>query len=144
MDAALEELGVVRGALRRDIDAREVERRLMLRLDKAAWVAVNLRGSRAVVEIQERVVPPERIDDRTPHNVVAAKPGFITYLEVYNGQPTVKAGDSVEAGDILVSGIMEDKKLRDRTVHARAKVLAQTQEKLAVEVPYLQDRKSVV
>lgn len=143
VDAALEELGVVRGALRRDIDAREVERRLMLRLDKAAWVAVNLRGSRAVVEIQERVVPPERIDDRTPHNVVAAKPGFITYLEVYNGQPTVKAGDSVEAGDILVSGIMEDKKLRDRTVHARAKVLAQTQEKLAVEVPYIQETYSV-
>ena len=39
--AALTELGVRRGALRRDIDAREVERMLMLRLDKAAWVAVK-------------------------------------------------------------------------------------------------------
>lgn len=143
VETALRELGVVQGALRRDIDAREVERQLMLRLDKAAWVAVNLRGSRAVVEIQERVVPPERIDDRTPHNVVAAKPGFITYLEVYNGQPTVKAGDSVEAGDILVSGIMEDKKQRNRTVHARAKVLAQTREELSVEVPYLQESYTV-
>lgn len=139
VDAALQELGVVRGALRRDIDARETERMLMLRLDKAAWVAVNLRGSRAVVEIQERVIPPERIDDRVPHNVVAAKPGFITYMEVYNGQPTVKVGDSVEAGEILVSGIMEDKKLRDRTVHARARVMAQTRESLQVEVPYLQE-----
>lgn len=143
VDAALRELGVVRGAFRRGIDAREVERLLMLRLDKAAWVAVNLRGSRAVVEIQERVVPPERIDDRVPHNVVAAKPGFITYLEVYNGQPTVKAGDSVDAGEILVSGIMEDKKQRNRTVHARAKVVAQTQEELRVEVPYLQESYTV-
>lgn len=143
VDSALRELGVVRGALRRDIDPREVERLLMLRLDKAAWVAVNLRGSRAVVEIQERVVPPERIDDRVPHNVVAAKPGFITYMEVYNGQPTVKAGDSVDAGEILVSGIMEDKKLRNRTVHARAKVLAQTREELRVEVPYLQEEYTV-
>ena len=141
--AALTELGVRRGALRRDIDAREVERMLMLRLDKAAWVAVNLRGSSAVVEILERVVPPERIDDQVPHNVVAAKPGFITYLEVYNGQPTVKAGDSVDVGEILVSGIMEDKKGRNRTVHARAKVLAQTQEKLQVEVPYLQESQRV-
>jgi len=139
VDTALRELGVVRGALRRDIDAREVERLLMLRLDKAAWVAVNLRGSRAVVEIQERVVPPDRIDDQVPHNVVAAKPGFITYMEVYNGQPTVEVGDSVDAGEILVSGIMEDKKLRNRTVHARAKVVAQTQEELRVEVPYLQE-----
>lgn len=143
VDTALRELGVTRGALRRDIDAREVERLLMLRLDKAAWVAVNLRGSRAVVEIQERVVPPERIDDRVPHNVVAARPGFITYMEVYNGQPAVKAGDSVDAGEILVSGIMEDKKLRNRTVHARAKVLAQTQEELRVEVPYLQEEYTV-
>ena len=141
--AALTELGVRRGALRRDIDAREVERMLMLRLDKAAWVAVNLRGSSAVVEILERVVPPERIDDQVPHNVVAAKPGFITYLEVYNGQPTVKAGDSVDVGEILVSGIMEDKKGRNRTVHARAKVLAQTQERLQVEVPYLQESQRV-
>ena len=141
--AALEELGVRRGALRRDIDARQVERMLMIRLDKAAWVAVNLRGSSAVVEILERVVPPERVDDRVPHNVVAAKPGFITYLEVYSGQPTVKAGDSVDAGEILVSGIMEDKKGRNRTVHARAKVMAQTREELRVEVPYLQKEQKV-
>lgn len=141
--AALEELGVRRGALRRDIDARQVERMLMIRLDKAAWVAVNLRGSSAVVEILERVVPPERVDDRVPHNVVAAKPGFITYLEVYNGQPTVKVGDSVDAGEILVSGIMEDKKGRNRTVHARAKVMAQTREELRVEVPYLQEEQKV-
>ncbi len=140
---ALEELGVRRGALRRDIDARQVERMLMIRLDKAAWVAVNLRGSSAVVEILERVVPPERVDDRVPHNVVAAKPGFITYLEVYNGQPTVKVGDSVDAGEILVSGIMEDKKGRNRTVHARAKVMAQTREELRVEVPYLQEEQKV-
>lgn len=140
---ALEELGVRRGALRRDIDARQVERMLMIRLDKAAWVAVNLRGSSAVVEILERVVPPERVDDRIPHNVVAAKPGFITYLEVYNGQPTVKVGDSVDAGEILVSGIMEDKKGRNRTVHARAKVMAQTREELRVEVPYLQEEQKV-
>lgn len=141
--AALEELGVRRGALRRSIDAREVERRLMIRLEEAAWVAVNLRGSRAVVEIQERVAPPERIDDRVPHNVVAAKPGFITYMEVYNGQPTVRAGDSVDAGEILVSGIMEDKKARNRTVHARARVMAQTREELRVEVPYLRESYTV-
>ena len=136
--AALEELGVHKGVLRRDIDAREVERRLLIRLDKAAWVAVNLRGSRAVVEIMERVVPPERIDDDIPHNVVAKKPGFITYLEVYNGQPTVKVGDSVDVGEILVSGIMEDKKGRSRTVHARGKIVAQSREELRVEVPYTQ------
>ena len=47
--AALEELGVRRGVLRRDIDAREVERRLMIRLDEAAWVAVNLQIGRAHV-----------------------------------------------------------------------------------------------
>ena len=135
----LEELGVRRGALRRDIDARRVERLLMIRLDEAAWVAVNLRGSTAVVEIQERVAPPEPIDDDVPHNVAAAKPGFITYMEVYSGQPTVKAGDSVDTGEILVSGIMEDQEGRSRTVHARAKVLAQTRETLSVEVPYREE-----
>ncbi len=135
----LRDLGVRRGVLRDSIDAVDVARQMILRLPDLSWAAVNLRGSVATVEVKERVEPPVRVDDQVPHNVVAQKTGFITAMEVYEGQPTVKVGDSVAAGDILVSGIMEDKNGRSRTVHARARVVAQTRESLSLPIPYEQE-----
>lgn len=137
--AVLSDLGVRRGVLRSSIDAVDVARQMILRLPDLSWAAVNLQGSVATVEVKERVIPPVRVDDGVPHNVVSQKTGFITYMEVYDGQPTVKVGDSVAAGDILVSGIMEDKNGFSRTVHARAKVVAQTRETLSLLIPYQQE-----
>ncbi|MEG0754218.1 MAG: sporulation protein YqfD, partial [Angelakisella sp.] len=88
------------------------------------------------VEIRERDMPPERVDTIVPHNIVATKSGYITNMMVYEGQPLVKNGDSVLAGDILVSGIMEDVNGKNRTVHARAKIEAQIEDSLAVTVPF--------
>ena len=132
----LDDLGVRRGVLRSSIDAVDVARQMVLRLPDLSWAAVNLQGSVATVEVRERVAPPARVDDDVPHNVLAKETGFITYMEVYEGQPTVQVGDSVAAGDILVSGIMEDKNGFSRTVHARAKIVAQTRETLSLRIPY--------
>ncbi len=137
--AVLSDLGVRRGTLRRSVDAVDVARQMMLRLPDLSWAAVNLRGSIATVEVRERVIPPKRVDDKTPFNVVSTRDGYITYMEVYEGQPTVKVGDSVLTGDILVSGIMEDKNAKSRTVHARAKIVAQTRETLTLTIPYSQE-----
>lgn len=138
ISALLQEMNIRPGVLRSSIDTREAERRLLIRLENAAWTAVNLRGSIAQIEIQERVVPPVTQNDDIPHNIVAAKTGYITYLEIYNGQTLVSVGDSVEAGQILVSGITEDRNGRNRLLHARGKVVAQTEESLSVQIPLTQ------
>ena len=56
-----------------------------------------------------------------PTNLVAAETGFITRIEVRNGNAVVKVGDSVRAGDLLVSGIMDNKVGESRTAHARGR-----------------------
>lgn len=134
--ATLSELGVHRGAFRHSLNARAIERDMLIRNEAIRWVGVNLHGSRAVVEVREREDVPKPLDILKPTNVVASKGGFITRMDVYEGYPTVKSGDSVLPGDILVSGIMENGKQQSRTVHARAQVLAQVEESLAVTVPY--------
>lgn len=135
--AALEELGVHKGVWRGSIDSRNLERRLLTRFDQAAWVGVNLRGSTARIEFQERTPPPERIDDDRPHNVTAARTGYIQRLEVYNGQAVVVPGDTVCEGDILISGITEDKNGAARLLHARGRVIAQYVHTLSVTEPYV-------
>ena len=132
----LADLGVRRGVYGRSVDARDVERRLIVANDELSWVAVNIRGSTAEIEVRERTVAPNKIDKTTPHNVVAGKSGFIIEMDVYEGQPIVKRGDSVVEGDILVSGIMEDKVQKSRTVHARASIQAQIEDSIAVTIPY--------
>ena len=116
--AALAEYGVRSGALASGIDARTVERQMQIRFEEIAWITVNVEGSRVTAIIEETVPPPAVVEDGIPTNLIAAETGFITKVEVQNGNPVVKPGDSVQAGDLLVSGIMDNKVGESRTARA--------------------------
>lgn len=132
----LESLGVRPGCLRRSINTRMTERSMLVQVDDLAWIAINLRGSTATVEVKERTIPPKRIDDDgAPANIIAAKTGQIKQIEAYVGQSLVKVGDTVVAGDILVSGITEDQKGNNDLKQARAKIIAQVEETLEISIP---------
>lgn len=136
----LSEQGVRPGVLTSSIDVRRVERHMMMELKELGWVALNLRGSTAEVQIKERVMPPVPVNRQEPCNVVAARAGQITEMRVYTGQNMVAVGDAVAEGDILVSGVVQD---ADRDIHlvsARADILAETARTLQVEVPLEQQK----
>lgn len=136
--AALAEYGVHPGVLAGKIDARTVERRMQIRFAEIAWITVNVEGSRVTAILEEAVPPPAVVEDGIPTNLIAGETGFITRLEVQNGNAVVKPGDSVLAGDLLVSGIMDNKMGESRLAHARGRVYAQVRERLEIFVPYEQ------
>ena len=136
--AALAEYGVHPGVLARKIDARTVERRMQIRFAEIAWITVNVEGSRVTAILEEAVPPPAVVEDGIPTNLIAGETGFITRVEVQNGNAVVKPGDSVLAGDLLVSGIMDNKMGESRLAHARGRVYAQVRERLEIFVPYEQ------
>ena len=136
--SALQELGVHRGTFRERVDVRNVERQMMLRLEDLSWVAVNLKGSTASIRVRERVLPPEILDVTTPSNIVSSSAGYITAMDVYEGQAVVDVGDAVAEGELLVSGIMEDGNGKNRTVRSRAKITARVEDTLAVTIPLTQ------
>ena len=131
--------GVHIGSWASRVNAREVERRMMVSFDEIAWVAVNIDGSTATVVIEEAVIPPAAIDDNIPTNVVAGKAGYITRIEAYDGNKVVAVGDTVLPGQLLISGIMDNKMGESRTAHARGHIIAQTRETLSVTVSYRQE-----
>jgi similar to stage IV sporulation protein len=133
----LAEYGVSIGTATRSIDPWTVEHRLLLCDDRIAWVTVNLRGSTAEIVLSECVAPPETIDPSDRYaNVVAAEDGQICVLELYTGQALVKVGDTVSAGDVIVSGITDDQYGNARLKYARAKVIANVYHETTVTVPF--------
>lgn len=133
----LRECGVYEGAYMRGIDSFEAERQMMLLLPDISWIAVNLRGSTASVELRERSLPPEIIDDNTPCNVVAARTGQIVEMEVYDGEPVLRVGDTVEEGQLVVSSFVGGIRNREigRLVHARARIIVEFTEDVEIRIP---------
>lgn len=116
------------GKFRKNIDVRTIEREMLLKFKKISWVSINILGSKINIEINERTLPPKKLDIGEPCNIVASKKGIIKNIEAYQGQNLVEIGDFVEKNQILVSGILEDKSLNNTPVYARARAIATVEE----------------
>lgn len=134
----INENGLKIGSFSKSIDAKGLEQSILLKYDDISWVAVNIKGSKAVLEVKESKKPPEIIAHNQTVNVVSTQTGVITNMEVYNGIPVVKKGDIVKKGDLLVSGIVETKLGVTIPKHARAKIEAEVEKTLEVRVPMKQ------
>lgn len=126
IEAELKSFGVYRGASVSQIEEKSVQNLMMTRIDELAWIGVNIKGSRVFVEVKERLDTKQNFDADIPCNIVALRDGRISGLEVASGQTTVKIGEFVEKGDLLVSGVMDSKVVGLRYEHSAGKVFAET------------------
>lgn len=135
----LKEQGVSIGTFRYTIDPQDVERQIIISDSHFTWAALNIKGCTATLLVRETLGPTEILDVQTPFNVVASHNGFIVEMQPYEGQSQVKVGDSVQQGQLLVSGIREDVNQKTRLVHARARVIAQVSDQVNIEIPYTRE-----
>ncbi len=136
----MEGLGLRAGVMKSSLDISTMELEGLKKLNELSWLSVNIRGSVATIEVRERTMPPEMLDEKTPCNVIASADGYIVRLEAYEGSTKVQIGDSVVKGDLLISGIMESKLETTRFVHARGIVIANTSRVVETEVPLQQEK----
>ncbi len=123
---ALADCGVEQGAFWPGISADLVRSRMMLAMPELAWMTVNISGSRASVLLVERVEKPEILPENRAADLVAGRAGIVRSLSVRNGKPLVQPGDTVAAGEILVSGRMDSAVGELRKVWADGRVIADT------------------
>jgi len=140
--AAVEKAGVRFGTFGPSISQEDVRSIALLELPQLAWLTVNFNGSRAEIIVRERVEKPEMLEDSKPADIVAAKSGIITEQYVCRGQELFKAGDTVLAGEKLVSGVQTNRQGGQYRVHAVAQVYARTWYELSARIPavYYQKR----
>ncbi len=126
--ACLAEEGIVRGALRTEIDWAKAENKIYDTFPQVTWAQLVYSGRMVILNIAETNhdvygidVPSERTgehnsedissEERKYTDVVAACDGYVEEIHAYWGKAMVEKGDYVEAGQILISGRMESEKL---------------------------------
>lgn len=120
------ELGIHVGTRKSKIHASEIAEEITEKIETLSWAAVNVDFSRVIIEVREATPKPEMSDMKTPSNIIAAEDGVLTRLDVYSGTPMQLEGSAILKGDLLISGIMENKdnseRLKGASGHAYARV----------------------
>ncbi len=125
----LYENGIKPGALKFSINPDSVVDNIMLGINDLSRISVSVRGTRVFVNVSERVKPPDLIDKNLPCNLVAAKDGVIYSIVAKEGLETVKIGETVTKGQLLVTGTIENVKNPEAPplmVHSMGSVKART------------------
>ncbi len=130
----LAECGLEEGSRISRLDEDEVIADYLMLDDTVAFAAVHLNGVVAEVELipYEGKAKPENKGE--PCNIIATEDALITDMIVYSGRALVKVGQTVHAGDILVSGIVTDAE-GTRLVKASADIRGQRSCEIQVSSP---------
>ena len=120
--AVLKEEGIKEGILKNSIETEEVINTIRLKREDIAWIGIKIKGTNVIVEVVEAKEKPEVIDETKICNIVAKKSATISKIIVQNGTARVSVGDAVNAGDLLVEGVMEGQYTGTRQVNAEATI----------------------
>ncbi len=129
--------GIQRGTFLPTADLEEAAARLRAELPGLAFVALNRIGSRLEVALADGVDPPVMEREDGLCNLVAKKAGIVRSVSDLSGQQMVNPGQSVAEGELLVSGIIENRDGNMLYVRANGSVMAETQERRTFTIPLI-------
>ncbi|MBQ7218873.1 MAG: sporulation protein YqfD [Ruminococcus sp.] len=134
MRAMLRENGMYIGAFKPSVDYESVSRAILLNDSRVGWMAINVTGSYASVELKEETPSPEVVDT-APCNVKASRDGRLLRVEAKNGTIVQVEGSGIVDGQLIISGVMEDRQGGVRLVHAEGSVIAETDYHTELAIP---------
>lgn len=113
----LKSQGVHTAMKKSGLQIEELERNLREEYDIITWASLKMDGTTLIIQIRENEMPEYDTSVRnerdaslpnpeagTGKDIVAAKDGTIVYMITRKGVPQVAVGDTVEKGQLLVSG----------------------------------------
>lgn len=130
------ELGVSAGMSGSTLGFNKIKRQAIMKMPEAAWINMNKKGSRLVIEISELAEDLGMIDTSVPANIVSLRDAQIIDTQVLAGTLVTPKGSAVKKGGIIVSGIVIDTQGNVLYKHAQANIQAEFIEKNEFYVPY--------
>lgn len=132
---ALERQGLTVGSPGLSVNQEQLRNHVLLELHDVSWLAVNVKGCVAHVQVVERHRPPPLVSERDKTNVVAARDGLVTRVEALDGQAEVLPGTTVTRGQLLISGVSEAGSYGVMLTHGMGSVWARTWYEMSTLVP---------
>ena len=129
------------GMRKSQIFCADLENRIRNAFPEISWVSAELTGTRLTIHLRENDgILKAETEPETPCELTAGTDGTVTRIIVRNGKARVKVGDTVKAGDVLVSGelpLYDDSETLVKTnkVHADAEVYARTVKTVTWKIP---------
>lgn len=119
------EHGIYFGASRRQVRSEKVKNALLEAIPQLQWAGINTSGCVATISVKERQVGSQIIEQQGVSSIVADRDGVIHELTVTKGSAACKIGDTVTAGQVLISGYT-DCGLSVRAERAQGDIYAMT------------------
>lgn len=120
-------------------EGNEIKNIILTNTDNITWAWVYFKGTKAVIEVRESILPPEIVDKNTPCDIVALRDGMITGVTVKKGIAFCNENDVVLAGDLLIGGTVSGYKDSYRLEHAVGDVYASTWHKQSASIKLYRD-----
>ncbi len=140
---ALEKNGVGLGTFGLAVDGEDLRNHVLLDLPQLGWIAVNVSGCQAQVQVRERIPAPEPADKRVPCNLAARRAGLVKEVNLLGGVKMVLPGTMVEKGQILISGMEDTETYGARMMAGMGTVTARTWYTLSTTMPLTVEKKQV-
>ncbi len=146
----LDEKGVHVAMKKSRLQIEDLEKALREDHDIITWTSVQIKGTTLLIHIKENEMPDYEQNMQQAQedgiDLIATRSGTVSYIITRSGVPQVALGDTVEKGDVLVSGAVpvynEDTTVRKyQFVQSDADILLRYTESLSVKRDILYDEK---
>lgn len=142
----LESKGVHTAMKKEDVLIEELEKQLREEYDVITWASLKLDGTTLVIQIKENEMSEYDPVSQSKQDIVATRDGVIVYMITRKGVPLVAVGDTVEKGQVLVSGAVpvynEDATVRKyQYYNADADILISYEKSFSIEKKILYQEK---
>lgn len=134
------EIGFSVGTRWSEIDRSKIELELLADSKLVSWINVNRRGTVAYVSVAPREGNILEEKKEGYSNLVAGMDGIIEDITVRSGVAVVNIGDTVKAGDVLISGIIPAE-MGGGFCYADGTVTARVNESVSVLSPRIVEEK---
>lgn len=102
------EAGLKIGTFSPTFNEKDISRKIVNHFNgEILWLAINIKGSKATVEVRDYIKKEEEENDASPGNYVADFEGIIIDGKAFSGEQLIFPGNTVKKGNLLISGVTE-------------------------------------
>lgn len=130
-----ESYGIKAGVRRSKIDELQIKNSALIDHEQLSFFSINMLGSHCELVVRTREPKPEFVPDDQPCNIIADRDGVVEEILATDGTKIKLKGQSVVAGDTLISGILTGVNGDETRVHATGQVTLRTWRKVEIMAP---------